>query len=323
LKTIVFVGNLLTSSERAFRAFQSFQKHIASIQEKQRMKSLRIVVAFVLAFGLTAGCTQAQAATKKAAVVTQAPANRVSSAKNYVNGTTQDGRIGMFFTQAAEAPAVGHGNITAAINFASSSGYSAFDMPSVGINYGIVKNMEIAASLPLRIVSPEGGDSQIGLGSVSFGGKYVIPSQNVNFGVGLDIALGPISEDLGWRTTVITPKGLVTYRVPGSTGIVLNGEFGIGFWSMGDRTYDVMGYRVTVDGGSDSFIQVKAGVGIPFTKTLTGIGELGVNQFGDSGSAMAFGIRTGTKTKLQALVAVGLGDGAPDVTLGGAVAFGL
>jgi len=295
------------------------------------MKSLRIVVALGLAFGLSLGSAQAQTRThktkhKKQAVVAETQPvvhYRVASSKQYIDGSTLDGRTGMFFTGAAEAPAVGHGNITAGVNLYTGTGYTNFDLPMVGINYGIVKNLELAASLPLQFESPSVGDSQSGLGVFSIGGKYVIPAKSVNFAVGMDIRTGPVSKDLGYRTTVFNPKGLVTYRIPGADGLVLNGEFGVGFWSTGDTTYTIGGYSYTVAGVSDSYVQLKAGVGYPFSPKLTGIAELGINEFGDSGSALAVGIRTGTKTKLQALASIGLGAGAPVFMLGGAVVFPL
>jgi len=274
------------------------------------MKALRIAVALGLALGLSFA-TQAQAAAKK-----------ISSSKSYIEGTTQDGRTGMFFSQTADTSAVGHGKITAAVDYGSSSGYSVLEIPLFGINYCVVKNLELGASIPFELVSVDGGDSQSGLGSLTLGGKYVIPSQKVNFAVGLDIMVGPLSEDLGQSSTDFSPKGMVTYTLP--TGMVLNGE--LGFVITGDQTYTHVhmdGHVEEVSYNADDYIQLKGGVGIPFTPKLTGIAELGVNQFGDSGSAMGFGIRTGTKTKLQALLAIGLGDGAPDFTLGGAVAFPL
>lgn len=284
------------------------------------MKSLRWIVALGLALALTLGTTQAQAAAKKAKKAASVKVEKrvSSSAQKYIDGTTQSGRSGMFFTGAAEAPAVGHGNLTAAVDYNSSSGWTGFDIPSVGINYGVIKNLELAASLPFQISSPDGGDSQSGLGVLSFGGKYVIPSKDVNFAVGLDLLTGPLNRDLvgGYRRTDLSPKGLVTYRIPGSGGLVLNGEFDIVI--TGDQKYEG-GASVS----ADDFIQLKGGIGVPFTPALTGIGELAINQYGKEGTAMAFGVRTGTKTKLQALMGIGLGDVAPDFTLGGAVAFPL
>jgi hypothetical protein len=282
------------------------------------MKALRIAVALGLALGLSFA-SQAQAAAKKSV--------KSHSSKSYIEGTTQDGRTGMFFSQTADTSAVGHGKITAAVNYGASDGFSVVEIPLFGINYCVIKNLELGASLPFEIVSVDGGDSQSGLGSLTLGGKYVIPSQKVNFGVGLDIMTGPLSDELGQSSTDFSPKGMVTYTLP--SGMVLNGE--LGFVITGDVTYTVPHFdpgtmtmttrEVSVN--ADDYIQLKGGVGIPFTPKLTGIAELGVNQFGDSGTAMGFGIRTGTKTKLQALLAIGLGDGAPDFTLGGAVAFPL
>jgi hypothetical protein len=229
----------------------------------------------------------------------------------------------MFFTGAAEAPATGHGNITAGVNLFTGSGYTSFDLPMVGINYGVVKNLELDASLPLEFDSPSVGDSQSGLGVFSIGGKYAIPTKAVSFAVGMDIQTGPVSKDLGYRSTVVTPKGLVTYKIPGADGLVLNGEFGVAFWSTSDTTVLVDGYTYTVAGVSDSYVQLKAGVGYPFTRTLTGIAELGINEFGDSGTALAVGLRTGTKVKLQALASIGLGTAAPDFMMGGAAVFPL
>lgn len=294
------------------------------------MKALRIVVAFGLTFGLGLAASQAQTTThhgkkhhKTVAVVEQKTVYHVSASKQYIDGSTLDGRTGMFFTGAAEAPTAGHGHLTLGANLYTGSGYTAFDLPMVGINYGVVKNLELAASLPLKFDSYSGGGSQSGLGVLSFGGKYVIPSKNVNFAVGMDIQTGPVSKDLGYRSTVINPKGLVTYRIPGAEGLVLNGEFGLGFWSTSDTTYSYGGYTVTTPGVSSSYVQVKAGLGYPFSPKLTGIAEIGINEFGDAGSALAVGIRTGTKTKLQALASIGLGSMATDFMLGGAVVFPL
>jgi hypothetical protein len=338
----VIVGTLSASILEAFRSLlvagsDSFII-IASTTGEKRMKALRMAVALGLVLGMTLVSTQAQAAAKKAkkkksvTTTTHSTIRHSASTKQYIDGTTQSGRSGMFFTGAAEAPAVGHGNITGSVAYNSSSGWSGLDLPMVGINYGVVKNLELAASLPFQISSPDGGDSQTGLGVFSFGGKYVIPSQDVKFAVGLDILTGPVTKDLtGVRGTDVNPKGLITYRIPGAGGLVLNGE--LGFVITGDRSSDVsvpywdgtgISYRTeSFSTNPDDYIQLKAGLGVPFTPTLTGIGELAINQYGKEGSAMALGVRTGTKTKFQAMLGIGLGDAAPDFTLGGAVVFGI
>ena len=291
------------------------------------MKALRMAVALGLVLGMTLVSTQAQAAAKKAkkkkaaTTTTHSTIRHSASTKQYIDGLTFGGHSGMIFTESAETPAAGHGNVILGANYMSSTGSDTFDLPWLGVDYGVAKNLEIGANVPLKFASYDGGGSASGLGTLGFGGKYVFPTQDVNFGVGLDIYTGAITKKLtdNARGTDVNPKGLLTYKIPGAGGLVLNGE--LGFVITGDRTVKYGDYEFSVN--PDDFIQLKAGLGVPFTPTLTGIGELGINQFGKEGSSLGFGIRTGGKTKFQALLNIGLGDAAPDFTLGGAVVFGI
>lgn len=281
------------------------------------MKALRMVVALGLVLGMTLVSTQAQAAAKKktkkrTATKTVAVVHYSRASKQYVDGISSDGHMGMFYTGAAKVPAVGHGNIALGVNYNSSSNLNVFEFPWCSLDYGVAKNFELAAGLPLEIIDPSVGDGKTGLGEFRFGGKYLIPADKVDFAVALDVQTGPLTKDLyspaGTRSTDVNPKGLVTYKIPGDGNLVLNGEFG---------------FVITGADDSSNYVQLKAGLGVPFSSKLTGIGELAINQYGDNGSSMAVGIRTAGKTKWQVMMGIGLDNAAPDFTLGGAVVFGI
>lgn len=263
------------------------------------MKSLRFVAVLGLAFGLTLGMTQAQAAAY----------SQSSNSNQYINSINMDGHMGMYYTGSAEVPAVGQGNIALGVNYNSYSDKSVVDIPWCAVDFGVAKGLELSAGLPFRISSPDVGDSVSGLDVLTFGGKYLIPSDSVSFAVDLDIRTGAIEEKLDPRHTDVNPKGLVTYKSP--DGIVVNGE--VGFVITGKRG----------DWSAPDYIQLKGGVGYAFTPKVTCFGELGINQYWDDGSSIALGIRTGKKTKFQGMLGVGLGDHAPDFTLGGSVVFGI
>jgi hypothetical protein len=268
------------------------------------MKSLLRVVMLGFILGLVLGNLKTQADT----------AYQPSRAENqYIDGTTLDGRTGMFFTGAAEVAALGHGNITGGFNYNSYWWGTITNIPVVGINYGVVKNLELAASLPFQIKSVDSENrSYNGLDMLSFGGKYLIPADAVSFAAGLDVSTGPFAKKLNQfqeRGTDINPKGLMTYKI--QDNIVLNGELG----------FVIGGKRGVHD--YDDFFQLKGGVGYAFTPKFTGIAELAINQYGSNSSSIAIGGRTGTKTKFQGMLGIGLGNYAPDFTLGGAVVFGI
>ena len=266
------------------------------------MKSLRFVATLGLALGLALGTTQARAAVK----------TQSSDSNSYINSLNMDGHMGMYYTGSAEVPAVGSGNIALGVNYNSYDSSSVVDIPWCAVDFGVAKGLELSAGLPFRISSPDGGDSVSGLDVLTFGGKYVIPADKndqLNFAVDLDIRTGAIEKKLDPRHTDVNPKGLVTYKSP--DGIVVNGE--IGFVITGKRG----------DWSAPDYIQIKGGVGYAFTPKVTAFGELGINQYREDGSSLALGVRTGSKIKYQGMLGVGLGDHAPDFTLGGSVVFGI
>lgn len=231
-------------------------------------------------------------------------------ADTYVDGISLDGHFGFFYTGEAQVAPQGHGNIALGADYNSYGWGSAVDLPWASFNYGVAKDFEISGGLPFNFTSPDSGDGQSGLGVLSFGGKYLIPSDAVSFAVDLDLRTGPITKDLeGVRHTDINPKGVVTYKT--DSKLVVNGELGL----------VITGKRG--DWNPKDYIQLKGGVGYPLSPKVTGFGELGINQYWDDGTALAVGVRTGKKTRYQALLGLGLGDNAPDFALCGSVVFGL
>lgn len=235
--------------------------------------------------------------------------------KVFQSGVNLYGRPGLIYTDSAETPAVSKGHVGIHADYESMTGGSAFRVP-FGASYGIAQDLQLHASLDFLSVSPDVGEGASGLNALTFGGKYAFPASRPSvpsFAVGLDITTSPLSGDLGPSSTDIHPKGMITHTFP--SGLVLMGEFG--FVITGKKTIDTPFGELKVD--VDDFIQLKGGVGIPFTPALSGIAELSINEYGDSGSALAFGVRGGRKTGFQAFLGIGLGDAAPDFTLGGGV----
>lgn len=249
---------------------------------------------------------EASAQTKKRLSKKKTSRKTATVEKVFQNGINLYGRPGLIYTDSAEAPAVSRGHVGIHADYESMTDSSAFRVP-FGASYGIAQDLQLHASLDFLSVSPDMDEGRSGLNALTFGGKYAFPGSRPNtpsFAVGLDITTLPLSDDLGPSGTDIHPKGMITHTFP--SGLVLMGE---------------LGFVITGKQKEDDFIQLKGGVGIPFTPALSGIAELSVNEYGDSGSALAFGVRGrgGRKTGFQAFLGIGLGDAAPDFTLGGGV----
>ena len=289
--------------------------------KKIMISTLAIALSMTLASGVFAATT----AKKKSAKKSTKKAASYSSENKVAEGLNVSGRTGLLLSESAQAPEKGKFGLAGHLLFMTSSmsesayGYDVKSSTTniqvpVGVSYGVAKNFELGASLDFISASSsyevngvEVGDSEStsGLGDLTFGGKYVIEGKNspVNFGFGADVEIGPLSSDFGDSSTTFIPKGMVTYA---KDSLLLNGNL-----------------NLVIPGaeGADTFVQVGAGAGLALSPKLTGIAELGLNGFGKEASVLGVGIRTAGKTKLQALLGIGIGDASPDFVLGAGVCF--
>jgi hypothetical protein len=280
-------------------------------------------------FAATSKSTRSKKSTKKTVKKTQKKTvKRYSGDKKVAKGSNVSGRTGLIWTQTADTVAKGkfagaaHLTLMTTSNSMEAYGYktettsTVFDIP-VGGKYGVAPNIELGASIDFMSISSstkttpavtgagDGDDSSSGLNDFTFGGKYVIEGKKdpVNFGFGMDISVGPMSDDFGDSSADFNPMGLVTYE---KDAMVLNG---------------MLGFVITGAEGADDFVQFGAGAGLALSPKLTGMVELGINSFGKEASVLGVGIRTASKTQLQAFLGLGLGDAAPDFVLGAGVCF--
>lgn len=237
---------------------------------------------------------------------------RTGGSKTFLRGSNIYGKTGLFFAETAQTqPAATASGVLHGL-FGFDDNFNSIQIP-LGVNYGIVQNFEGAMSLSFDWIDPDAprAETRNGIGSIRFGGKYVydVPDQTMpDVGVSLDIAHGPLSDDLGEDGTDFDLEGLVTHTF--STGFLLNG--GLGVLIEGDRGAD--------DG--DTAVRFNVGAGIPITPNLSGIAELAINRFGEDDGIFAFGIRAQGPVQCQVFFGVGVGDASADISLGGGVRFG-
>ncbi len=296
-------------------------------------KILSIVTALALSMILASGVLAAttKPATKKAPAKKTAAKKVVKKApeKQFIEGSNLMGQTGLLWAETAKTTPKGKVGGAAHLAIHSDEFFTVVQVP-VGVNFGLSKCLEAGATAEFMSVSPDEGDSTSGLGDLTLNGKYQFDTQSdVKVAAGLDVGIGPLSDDLGESTTDITPKGMVTYTL--KSGVVLNGTLGFVITGGYEYTYTSYAYdpitmsvvsrEVTADVDPDNYIQLGAGVGIPVSPKLSVIGELGLNAYGDEGSILGGGIRTGGKMPLQAMLGIGLGDFAPDFVIGGGICF--
>jgi hypothetical protein len=293
------------------KALKKTQQQIKSWEGNFMKLWTRLVVAglaLVLALGLGIGAAQAQTSKtkkkkKKATVVTtygeRKAAEERSKPRSYLTGTNLWGRAGLLYGDTSDVARVGQVEGSAFFTYQSltsitvgnySAGTNMIGIP-FGAHYGAAKDVDIYASGDWRNISSStnfpgatAGPSQSAF-NINFGGKYRIAAPNVNtpdFSVGGDIT---IPTNTGGQV-VFTPKGTCTYIL--ESGMVLNGEFGVGISTV-------------------TYVLADAGVGIPFAEKFLAIGELGASQYGYLNSMLGLGVRANfSGTKLQALLGIPL-----------------
>jgi hypothetical protein len=282
-------------------------------------KILTFMTAAALTLSLASGVMAATKKSTKKAPAKKSAVMKATAQKEVAEGVNVNGRTGLIWAETAQASAKGDfgGSIHLLFMTASESvefmgtdyDYSTTNIVvPFGVRYGAARNLEIGATLDFlsSTVSVEDeSETTSGLNDLNLGVKYVIEGKDapVDFGVGADIVIGPMSDDFGDSATDFAPRGMVTYE---KNGLLLNG---------------MLGFVITGTEGLDDFIQLGAGAGLALSPKLTGIAELGVNTFNDEAGVLAVGVRTNSKTQLQATLGLGLGDAAPDFVLGGGVCF--
>lgn len=226
----------------------------------------------------------------------------------YVSGTNLSSRAGLFFGDTSEVAKVGKWEGSADITYYSpTANWSNVAIP-FGFHFGAAENVDVSVgaqlwslSSPTYVVDvPYIGNVTRGGSSTLFdlmgGAKYRIAGnrETPDFSVG-----GYLSIPTNGGNVVFTPEGTVTYIL--TSGLLLNGDMGIHI-------------------SNGTFVSCDAGVGYPFSDKLTGIAEIGANQYSYQvgGSFLGAGIRAKLDTvKLQALLGVPLNGGG--VLIGGGI----
>jgi hypothetical protein len=261
------------------------------------MKRSCLLVASALWIGLAVASVPAQAAK----------AVKSSETKTVMVTSNVYGRPGLLFADTARITAMKKLSMSLHGILGSSDWGTSLDIP-FGLSFGVAKNLELDASIGVQMWSPDGGDSTSGIGFVMGGLKYGIPGKvgrSPDVAVGGNLRFGPLSEDLGPDGVDIDAYGACSYTI--ASGLLLNGQFGILFTDGRGR-----------DG--DTVIHLNAGMGVPFSSTLTGMFELAMNEQYDGNSSINGGLLFGKKTKVKLFAGIGIDDG-PDIIVGGGVTF--
>jgi hypothetical protein len=229
----------------------------------------------------------------------------------FITGSNVFGQTGLLFTETAQTVGDGNASGTAHLTFGSGDDVDVLSVP-VGFNVGLSPDFELAGHAEFQSVDAPWGDAS-GAGYLALNGKYVFPHRNADlphFAASVEVAHGPLSDDLGDDGTDVTLKGLVSHWAPHQ--LLLNGGLGI----------LVQGSRAGAD--NDTVLQLEGGLGYPLTPSLTGIAELALNRFGEDTGLVSFGLRGGRQAGLgwQALLGLGIGSASPDLTVGGGLRWG-
>lgn len=230
-----------------------------------------------------------------------------------ITGSNVFGQTGLLFTETAQTVGHGRGAGTLFATLGSDDDVNVLNIP-LGFAYGVSPHFELSGHGEFTSVNVDGpGEDRSGAGYIAFNGKYAFPRRDAAlpvFAVSVEVAQGPLSEDLGDDGTDVTIKGLATHW--GSSRLLLNGGVGV----------LVVGSRGGAD--SDTVVQLDGGLGYALTPGLTGIGELALNRFGEDTGLVSFGLRGGLAAGLgwQALLGLGIGSASPDITLGAGLRWG-
>ena len=293
------------------------------------MKSLNRWVLMGLAILFTIGLTLAPASAdtaskkkkkkeieKKEEKKAEIKAERRAERKKVIDGANLSGKPGYIISDTASV--LNQGQWMGGAHLAFDTWGSALQIP-VGVSYGLSDKLMLNVNTSFFTA---GGAS--GLYFLDFGGKYgwknVGDTDNLNVAAGLDFAVGPLSNNLyGYSAFAFDPYGVVTYTF--KNGLQLNGKLGLYVQSY-SSTYTILNVSHTTS-YSFSYFQLDLGVAYPFSKDLTGFGELATNGLvynGAGGTPLLAGIRTGKDVQLQAFAGLDLG-GAVGLFLGGGVVF--
>lgn len=286
-----------------------------------------MLVSLAVIFAISLGVSPANAASKKKkkeAVKKEVKAEKKAEKKRedrerlmVIDGANLSGKPGYIISDTATV--LKQGQVMGAAHLTFDSWGSVLQIP-VGASYGITDKVMVNVNTSFFSA---GGVS--GLYYLNFGGKYGFGrvTKGLDVAAGLDFAVGPLSNTIyGFSTFAFDPYGVVTYTLP--NGLQLNGKLGLYVTSYsvtgpslvppytGTQTYSY----------SYSDFQLDLGVAYPFSRTLTGFGELATNGVvgngASGGTPLLVGIRTGEDVQFQAFGGFDFG-GSVGLFVGGGV----
>jgi hypothetical protein len=223
-------------------------------------------------------------------------------APHYIQGVNVWGRPGLLYGDSFERFPVGTFGASAHLVFEAIDNGSRFRMP-VGFHYMAFSDLSLYAEGELQMLNLPGINAT-GLGRSTFGGKYGLQGadKELNFGLGCDVSVGPLSNSLRPSTTDFIPTGTVSYVF--KNGMLAN--LAIGTYLPGS--------------GWPIYVRLDAGLAYPLTESLTTLLEIGMHEMGGAtnpGSFVAGGIRTNGSIRTQIWVGVRGSEPSPYFLLGG------
>ncbi len=295
-----------------------------------------LIACLALAVALCVVVSPASAAAKKKKEVMVVKHHHNEGEKPHpINGLNIYGKPGYFFSDTAET--FQKSQIAGAAHLTFDTNGNVLNIP-VGGSYGITDKILVNVntnfysfggySQTINGITVNGGGGS-GLGYLSFGGKYGFGNvlkdsdSNLKIAAGLDLSIGPLSNNGGTVEFGFDPYGVATWTLP--DGLQFNGRLGVFITSFNATTYDpITGQNVSTSVGY-SYWQLDLGAAYPFDPNLTGIAELATNGvYGlgttSGGTPLLVGIRTGHEVQLQAMAGLDLG-GQVGLYIGGGVAL--
>jgi hypothetical protein len=242
----------------------------------------------------------------------------------FISAPDSSGQLGLFFSETAQTPRINHGN------FALDADWQNFQTGGNGVtvtdnaipifataDLGVAQDVEVnlALNYEFNFFSDNFNvpiNSINGLDDLLGGVKVRIPSENrlLNFAVLGKLFYGPLSSSLGNGAVGFDIDGVTTYIL--KNNILLNGEFGITYQGGANGS------------ASSTFVQLKLGTGIPLQRSLNGIAEFSINEYGTNGSIFDIGLRGGNNQLVyEGVIGLGLASNAPGIIVGGSVIFPL
>jgi hypothetical protein len=303
-----------------------------------RLLLASLAVIFAMSLCVTAATAQTSSSKKKkkaAAVAAEKKAERKAERKAekkvVIEGGNLSGKPGYIISDTAAV--LNQGQVMGAVHLSFDTWGNVLQIP-IGVSYGITDKIMLNVNTGFYSYGGNkytidgvsyGASGTSGINYLNFGGKYgwknVGDNTGLDIAAGLDFAIGPLSNLYGYTGAfAFDPYGVVTYTL--KDGLQLNGKLGLYVQTYSFPT-DLTAPEPTSISESFSYFQLDLGVAYPFSRDLTGMGELATNGvIGNGalggGTPLVVGLRTGKDVQFQGFAGLDLG-GTVGLYLGGGI----